>query len=320
MPPMDDTIEAALARQTERQHGVFSIGDLRSLGLGQRWRDNRVAQGRVLAVHAGVYRFAGAPLSWRGKLLAATLAGGPRGRASHRSSAVLLGLPGGRDDLVEITCPQWRRARHDGLVVHETKAFDAFDTTNVDGIPCTTAARTLLDLGAVISPLRVEYALDHALRMHLVTAGELAALLARVGRPGRNGAGVLRAILAEREPGRSAESPPERRMVKMLVANGLPHPVLQYEIHHQGAFVARVDAAYPQWRIAIEYDSEAFHTGEVAHTRDNDRRNLLRRVRWEYVGVRKANLARHCVDVAATIRAIRDAHVPAALTSKTTRS
>jgi hypothetical protein len=49
----------------------------------------------------------------------------------------------------EITCPRWRRARHDGLVVHETKAFDPVDAMVIDGIPVTTPQRTLLDLGAV---------------------------------------------------------------------------------------------------------------------------------------------------------------------------
>ena len=31
------------------------------------------------------------------------------------------------EDLVEITCPRWRRARHDGLIAHETKALSPID-------------------------------------------------------------------------------------------------------------------------------------------------------------------------------------------------
>ena len=48
-----------------------------------------------------------------------------RAVASHRSAAALWELPGARRDIVEITCPRWRRAQHDGLVVHESLALDA---------------------------------------------------------------------------------------------------------------------------------------------------------------------------------------------------
>jgi len=303
---MADTRERALARRAEEQHGVFTMQQVREHGLPGDWRRNRLADGRIVLVRDLAYRFAGTPLDWRGELLAAVWAGGPRGRASHRSAAALLGLTGGRTDLVEVTCPRWKRARHEDLVIHETKAFHPVDTATVDGVPCTTCARTLLDLGAVLSSNQVEYALDHALRKRLVTVVELERVLRRVGRRGRDGVGVLRAILEAHTPGKAAESPPERRMVRMLMACGLPRPVLQHEIRHRGAFVARVDAAYPQWRIAVEYDSYEYHDGDLAITRDNDRRNLLRRVGWEQVAVRKANLARGCIDTAATIRAIRE--------------
>lgn len=312
--------ESQLVRRAEAQHGVFSGVDLAELQLLPRWRDNRLAQGRIVQVRHGAYRFAGTPLAWRGELLAAVWAGGPRGRASHRSSAALLGLTGGRTGIVEITCPRWRRARHDNLVVHETEAFDTVDTTVVDCIPSTTTARTLLDLGAVLSSSAVEYALDHALRQRMVTRTDLRCLLDRVGARGRNGAGVLRRLIEDRVPGRAAESVAERQMVRMLVANGLPHPVLQHEVRHEGRFVARVDAAYPQWMTVIEYESFAFHTGDAAHVRDNRRINELRRAGWSYVPVTRADITTGCIAVAATIRSIRDGIAPPVSASQTTRS
>jgi hypothetical protein len=45
-------------------------------------------------------------------------------------------------------------------------------------------------------------------------------------------------------------------------------------IRHEGRFIARVDAAYPELRIAIEFDSYEHHTGKLA-VRDTDRRNQL---------------------------------------------
>src|SRR5437870_2524268 len=71
-------------------------------------------------------------------------------------------------------CQRWRRARHDGLVVHERKAFGVLDRTTVAESPVTTPARTLLDLGAACSPRLVELALENVLRRDLVTLGSLA--------------------------------------------------------------------------------------------------------------------------------------------------
>jgi hypothetical protein len=47
----------------------------------------------------------------------------------------------------------------------------------------------------------------------------------------------------------------ETLLARALRQNGLPAPVPQFEIFDQGRFVARVDFAYPDERIVIEYDS-----------------------------------------------------------------
>ena len=93
-------------------------------------------------------------------------------------------------------------------------------------------------------------------------------------------------------------------MARMLVRNGLPEPVLQHEVRLNGVFVARVDAAYPQWRIAVEYDSDEFHAGSVARTRDNARRLALRGAGWEVVSVNATELKRGGVAVCAALRQI----------------
>ena len=126
----------------------------RSLGISAQDRLHRVRTGRWLRVHDGVYRIAGAPITWRGDLLAACRAGGSRAVASHRSAAALWELPGAAVDLMEITCPRWRRARHDGLIVHETLVLGSADTTTVDHIPCTTIERTIFDMCGTAGPAR----------------------------------------------------------------------------------------------------------------------------------------------------------------------
>jgi hypothetical protein len=49
--------------------------------------------------------------------------------------------------VIELTCPRWRRAQHDGRRVHESLAFDDVDVTIRDGIPVTTVGSEALRPG-----------------------------------------------------------------------------------------------------------------------------------------------------------------------------
>jgi hypothetical protein len=72
-----------------------------------------------------------------------------------------------------------------------------------------------------------------------------------------------------------AESPPETRLRLLVLRAGLPPPVAQFEVRHRGRFVARVDCAYPEHRLAIEYDG-LYHAGADQFVRDRRRLNDLR--------------------------------------------
>jgi len=268
-------VDLALAGIASRHYSVFTIWHARMVGMSERQIELRENCGRWIRLHPGVFLIPGARRTWKGDLLAACWAGGFRAAASHRSAAALHGLAGGRRSMPEITCPRWRRARHD-LVVHESKAIEIADLTVVDGIPVTTPERTLLDLGAVCSESVVHMALDAAESRELVKLDSVRETLRRLGRPGRNGAGVLRRLLAAKSPGqRPSESEMETLLVRALRRWGFPEPVTQYEIRHDGRFVARVDAALPGWHVAIEYESVVHHAGRRALERDSARRNRI---------------------------------------------
>jgi hypothetical protein len=295
-----------LARFSEEHHGIFATAHARLLGFTDDQIENRIESGRWQIRLLNAYRLAGVPLSWKGELLAACWAGGFRAVASHRSAAALWDLAGGRRSIQEITCPRWRRARHDGLVVHESTAFDPVDATVIEGIPVTTPERTLLDLGAVCHESIVEMALDAAEKRELITLKSVRAAVLRLGRSGRNGVGPLRRLVDARSPDRKpTESEMETLMLQVIRRNGLPEPVTQYEIRRAGRFVARVDAAYPQWHIAIEYDSYKHHTGQKAIDRDNDRRNKVIGAGWLPISATAADLRLGGPVLCAAIRANR---------------
>jgi hypothetical protein len=287
-------------------NGVFRGAHARVCGLSEKQITRRIALGLWQRLYDDVYIAAGAPLTWKGALLAACWAGGFRAAASHGSAAALWELAGGRQSIVEVTCPRWRRAQHDGLVVHETKALEGIDVVEVEGIPVTTPERALLDLGAVCHESVVEMALDAAEHRNLVTRASVQTTLDRLGRRGRNGAGTLRRLLATREHERRwPESAMERMLIRCLRRNGWPEPVPQYEIRHRGVFVARVDAAYPQWRIAVEYQSDEHHSGRRASERDNDRRLQIIAAGWFPVEATLPDVRNGGTRLSAALRAVR---------------
>jgi very-short-patch-repair endonuclease len=292
----------ALAAHAQQHHGVFRGAHARMAGLGDRQIEHRVAAGRWIELYRDVYRINGAPASWRGDLLAACWAGGFRAVASRRSAAALHVLPGGRRDLIEITCPRWRRTRHAGLEVHESKALDPIDIQVVDGIPVTSVARTLFDLGAEYRVGFVEIALENALRRGLVTLDELDRTVRRLSRPGRPGSVTLRRLVQGRLGShRPTDSEMETKLLQAIRAAGLPEPVVQYEIWSGSRFVGRVDFAYPDAKIAIEYDSDEHHTGRTATRRDRARRHELIAAGWLPIDIGPDDLRRGAISACAAI-------------------
>jgi hypothetical protein len=267
----------ALAELAAHQHGVFATRHLVALEFSHDACKARLASGRWILLYDNVYRMGGAPQTWRGDLLAACWAAGPTALASFLAAAELRELPSGREGVAEITCDRWQRTRHGGLVVHESLLLDHEDRDEVDGIPCTSTARTLFDLARRLSPTMLNANIDSALRRDLVSLDELRRTSTRLATKGRPGGRKFRAAVSART-GTSAlpESVPERLLAEMLVRQGLPAPVHQFVVRDAaGAFVARVDMAYPDWMIVIEYDSVEHHTGTVAHIRDSARRDAI---------------------------------------------
>jgi hypothetical protein len=306
---MNDDKDRAIAAFAERHHSVFTSDHAADFGFAHHHREQRLRSGRWLAVHRAVYRIAGTALTWRGSVLAACWATAGLVAASHRTAAALWDLPGGTRDLIEITCVREKRSFVPGLVVHESKVLSDDHVIEIDRMPVTRIEQTRLGLAAVVHPSIVEMAIDRALQRKLTILAELHEFVRCNGARGRNGIGVLRDLVRTLDPLIGVpESAMETRLKRLLRRHGLPPPVFQYVIRHDGHFIARVDAAYPELRIAIEFDSYEHHTGKLAIVRDNDRRNRLKRIRWQSVTFTAADLQRdggHAIE--ALVAARRDA-------------
>jgi hypothetical protein len=156
------------------------------------------------------------------------------------------------------------------------------DRAAVSGIPCTSVVRTVCDLAAILGRDDLELVIEDALRRNLTTVERLRWRNELLG--GRRGTARLRELLLARLPGRAAESPWEVRLAQLLRRAHLPEPVRQFDVFDDaGAFVARLDLAYPDRRLAVEFDSERWHSGRQKLDEQSARSNRLTHAGWRVV-------------------------------------
>ena len=262
--------------------GVLTHGQLR----GPAWR----------RLFRDVYVEAAVPDTHRLRARAAASLLVPGAVVTGASAAVLWGVDlVGAGDEVELTLPPGAHPRrHPGLVVRRTVLPDA-DVRVHAGVLVTTPEATVLRLARVLPREDAVVAADWMIR---TTGIDLEALRQRVGVPG-SVAPRVRAVCALADG--LAESPPETRVRLLLRGGGLPEPVAQYEIRHQGSFVARVDFAWPERKVALEYDG-AWHGEAGQFARDRRRLNRLQEAGWRVVFVTAADL-REPARLRATVRA-----------------
>jgi hypothetical protein len=78
----------------------------------------------------------------------------------------------------------------------------------------------------------------------------------------------------------ASESVRETRLRLLFQAAGLPVPVVQFEVRGAGGrFVARLDLAWPELKVAAEYDGD-HHREQAQFRRDVARLNALRESGW----------------------------------------
>lgn len=76
------------------------------------------------------------------------------------------------------------------------------------------------------------------------------------------------------------ESPKETQTRLAIRAAELPEPVVQYEVRVGGILIARNDLAYPELRIAIEYEGDGHRTDRTQWRRDIRRQRELEDLGW----------------------------------------
>jgi very-short-patch-repair endonuclease len=227
------TGDRAIAVLAARQRGVVTIAQLAAAGIGSRAVAHRVARGRLVRRHRGVYQVGptAAPLSDE---MAAVLACGPKAALSHQSAAAIWGF-GQRDRVVHVTVEGDTARSRDGIRVHRTASLNA---AVHNGLTLTTPYRTLRDLSRVLTRQELDRAREQAHVLGLVIPDD------------------------ERYP-EFTRSEAERRLKALCKAAALPAPRMNARVTGW-----EVDAFWPAQRLIVEVDGWRYHGSRWAFERD----------------------------------------------------
>jgi hypothetical protein len=212
----------------------------------------------------------------------------PEGVVTGRSAAVLWGVPlAATWDDVELTlAPSAHACRLSGLRVRRARLPDEHRWQRV-GIPVTTPEATAVRLAVSIPGDEAVIAVDRMVASGIVDLAPVRALAAV-----QQGSGSSRARSVCALADGLAGSPQETRLRLVIHRSDLPRPVAQYRVtDSRGGRVARVDFAWPERKVALEYDG-LWHADPDQFAKDRRRLNRLREAGWTVVFVTAADLHR----------------------------
>src|SRR4029078_12838068 len=144
------------------------------------------------------------------------------------------------------------------------------DLTRCRGIPCTTPARTLVDLAAVLTYEQLRRATREAQSLRVVSLPQLVETLARM-RPCRGAMNLARIVATGPAPTRSEL---EDIVLDLILRGGLRHPDVNVPIRIGNRWIVP-DLRWPETRLVVEADGARYHDGEIAREDDAERQALL---------------------------------------------
>ncbi|WP_212839724.1 endonuclease domain-containing protein [Catellatospora sp. IY07-71] len=264
------------SRQSPRLVGkVFSAREAIGLGLvsanelrGSAWQ--RIFRGVYADARMSVSHLARGEAAVRWLIPAQAAVAGRSAVAFHGGLAPLDAAP------VEVLVPPTHRfGPVAGLRVHTADVSTA-EFVSRGRARVTSPLRTCWDLAQWYEPAEAVAHIDSLLGRGAVDLSELRRH-AHNQLDQRGGSRFGKAV--ELADG-GAQSAPESHTRVGLVLAGLPRPVTQHVIEDRGRFVARVDLAWPEYRVAVEYDGVWHAQADQFHL---DRQRLNRLVGQDWI-------------------------------------
>jgi hypothetical protein len=273
-------VDVVVGEIAATQLGLITRSQAIRAGVTDNQIKKRTRVGKWRRARSGVFAVTGAPETWEQRLLAAVLAGGAGAVASHFSAAGLHRYPDSMREAIEVTVSPGTQPRMRGVRIHRPALLPDHDVSVVDGIPTTSYARTLVDCTGAWSLGQIARALDAGLVRRDVTLWSVERSLVALGQgPGRHPSKLWTLIAERGSETKLGESRPELRVFRVLRDGGLPTPSQQHWVRVGGQSY-RLDLAYPDARVAIEYDGWETHSSRSSFDSDRKRDRLLQLDGW----------------------------------------
>lgn len=193
---------------------------------------------------------------------------------------------------VSVICPSYPpQAR--GVRGHRLRRADL---TLLNGLAASTPVSAWCELASILSIEALVVAGDYLLAGPDPHSGiqpfATTADLARAARDSyrRPGAKRLRSAAALVRPG--VRSPKETELRLCLISAGLPEPVPNFVVACTDGTTRMLDLAYPQLRLAFEYEGDMHRTDRALFLSDIERREALADCGWEIIRVVATHLHR----------------------------
>jgi very-short-patch-repair endonuclease len=286
---------------------MVSTKQLRGLGFTKDSIAGWEVRGALHRLHRGVYAVGHTAITKRGRWMAAVLASGDEAVLSHRSAAALWGIYGSGTGEAHVTLP--RKTRSQRSIRRHFGALREDERDVIDGIPVTTAARTVLDLAADKGEVAAETALREMEYLGLYGPVSLPALLE--GYPRHRGTPIVRVCLdrLRDDPGGRIRSTLEESFLPFLDEHRIPRPRLNAWISI-GDHRFQVDCLWPDARLVGELDGFASHGTKRAFRKDRKRDRRLAAHGFHTIRITEDQLLDEPSEVAADLRILLAASSP----------
>lgn len=280
------------------QDGVVSRQQLREVGVENGYLAKLTQRGLLRREQHGLYIVGGAPLTYRARLWCATL--GTAGVLAFHTAAELWGMTDHQDDSIHVLLPHARRVViPSGTRIHRRRR-GGDEHVVLDGLPVTGRADTVLDQLTVLSPRDASTLADRAIQRSWLRPDQVAARLKEY--PRRPGNRQLQRIAGRLDDGAASMS--ERRLHRILRANGIRDWKPNYQVWVDGVLIAVLDVAIPHMKLALEVDGMAYHVDVDRFQRDRTRQNALVNLGWTVLRFTWSDLVDRPGYVAAAVRRV----------------
>ncbi len=295
-----------LADLADRQYGLVALWQLSDLD-GNLARQ-RADTGRLHRIQQGVYSVGHSLLPRKGHLLAAVLASGPEAVLSHRSAAYLHGILDDSRNRVDVIAPNRRGRCPEGIVAHRDGTLIHVDRIAIDGIPCTSLPRTLLDIAASEPPRTLRYAVNQAEVEGVFDLSGTVELLKRS--KGRRGVARLRLAIEDHDPQeQEARRELEKRLLRLFKRAGFRPPEVNGHLVI-GGISMMPDFMWRDARLIVEADSRRVHGTVAAFENDRKRDQRLAAAGWTVIRITWRQVVNEPERVTQTVRHLLSRETP----------